>query len=236
MNVTKRDMSRTVLTIVLFLLTTVSVCGQCGYCKSYKDFLEDKWESLDTVYCKEQSKGHTFMWGYSNYKLTTGDKDIDRILNGAAFAVMQADSIYVNCCHLRFEKASFGNGYCKAARIGQNDLLIVNQLIGKEARDNMSKAMDGPGVMFGAVGAGIAAGIAAQKQMKNKVCYIITPSANGESLYDIELFDDRRMDKLLLSRDLIDLHNAYYEEKDKNKRRLAARILPILMEAGIIEE
>jgi len=221
--------------LTMFLLTTVTVSGQCRYCKSYKDFLEGKWEPLDTVYCKGQSKGHTFMWGYSNYKLTTGNKNIDRILNGTAFAVMQADSIYVNCRHLRFEKASFGKGYCKAARIGQNDLLLVNRLIGKEARENISKAMDGPGVMFGAVGAGIAAGITANKQMKNKVCYIITPSANGESLYDIEMFEDQRMDKILLSRDLINLHNAYYEEKNKTKRRLACRIIPILQKAGIIE-
>lgn len=228
-------MSRISLAIVLSLLTTVSVCGQCGYCKSYKDFLEGNWEPLDTVYSKEQSKGHTFMWGYSNYKLTAGDKDIDRILNGMAFAVMQADSIYVNCHHLQFEKANFGNGYCKAARIGQNDLLLVNQLVGKEARDNMSKAVDGPGFMFGAVGAGIAAGVAAQKQMKNKVCYIISPSANNQGRYDIKLFDDRMMDKLLLSRELIDLHDAYYAEKDKNKRRLAARVIPILEKAGIIE-
>lgn len=224
-----------IISLCTFLLIAGNALCQCRYCKSYKDFLEGKWEPLDTIYCKGQSKGHTFMWGYSNYKLTAGDKDIDRILNGTAFAVMQADSIYVNCRRLRFEKASFGNGYCKAARIGRNDLLLVNQLIGKEARENMSKAMNGPGVMFGAVGAGIAAGITANKQMKNKVCYIITPSANGESLYDIEMFEDQMMDKILLSRDLIDLHNAYYEEKDKTKRRLASRVIPILEKAGIIE-
>lgn len=49
------------------------------------------------------------------------------------------------------------------------------------------------------------------------------------------MLDDRMMDKLLLSRDLTDLHTAYYAEQDKAKRRLASRILPILMEAGIIE-
>ena len=227
--------TRTILTLALFLLTAFSVCGQCRYSQTYKDFLEGKWEPIDTVYCKEQSKGHAFMWGYSNITLKTGDKALDGRLKNSVFAVMQGESMYVNCAGLRFEKASFGNGFCKAARIGEDGLLFAGKLVGKEARENVSKAMDGPGVMFGLVGAGIAAGISASKQMKNKVCYIITPDASGESLYNIERFGDREMDRLLLSRDLIDLHNAYYAEKDKNRRRLASRIIPILMEAGIIE-
>jgi len=227
--------TRTILTLALFLLTAFSVCGQCRYSQTYKDFLEGKWEPLDTVFCKEQSKGHTFMWGYSNIMLKTGDKEFDKRINYSVFAVMQGKTLYVNTYNLRFEKSRFGKGFSKAARIGENNLLFANKLAGKEARENMSKAMDGPGVMFGLVGAGIAAGISASKQMKNKVCYIITPDASGESLYNIERFGDREMDRLLLSRDLIDLHNAYYAEKDKNRRRLASRIIPILMEAGIIE-
>ena len=73
------------------------------------------------------------------------------------------------------------------------------------------------------------------KQLKNQVCYVISSAADEQGRYDIKLFDDRMMDKLLLSRELIDLHNAYYAEKDKSRRRLAARVLPILMEAGIID-
>jgi uncharacterized ferredoxin-like protein len=137
---------------------------------------------------------------------------------------------------MQFEKSRFGKGFSEAARIGDSDLLFANKLVGMEARENVSKAMDGPGVMFGLVGAGIAAGVAAQKQLKNKVCYVLTPNADGKDGYDITMFDDRMMDKLLLSRDLIDLHNKYYAEKDKAKRRLAARVIPILMKAGIIDD
>ena len=240
-------MSRTILTIVLCLLTTVSVFGQCRYCKSYKDFLEDKWESLDTVYCKKHSKGHKLMWGGNDYKLTAGDKDIDRILNGAAFAVKQGDEIYVNCRNLRYENMRFGKGYCKAAGINENDLIIVNSLL---TRTDMPMVVPvfipaGPigSVAAAAAIAGAATGAMAaasgamttNKQLKNQVCYVISSAADEQGRYDIKLFDDRMMDKLLLSRELIDLHNAYYEEKDKNKRRLAARVLPILMEAGIID-
>ncbi|MBQ7461426.1 MAG: hypothetical protein IJS63_04120 [Bacteroidaceae bacterium] len=227
-------MNKTVLTIIL-LLAGLGVNGQCRYCRTYEDFLEDKWEPLDTVFCKEQSKGHAFMWGYSNIMLKTGDKDFDKKINYSVFAVMQGKTLYVNNYNLRFEKSRFGKGFSKAARIGENDLLFVNKLAGKEARENVSKVMDGPGVMFGLVGAGIAAGVTANKQMKNKVCYVLSPDADDKGSYDIQLLDDRMMDKLLLSRDLTDLHTAYYAEQDKAKRRLASRILPILMEAGIIE-
>lgn len=248
MNVTKRDMSRTVLTIVLFLLTTVSVCGQCGYCKSYKDFLEGKWEPLDTVYCKKHSKGYQFMWGVSNYKLTAGDKDIDKILNEVAFAVKQGDEIYVNCRNLRYENMRFGKGYCKSAGINEHDLIVVNAMMTKSDMPIVVPVFIPAGpigsVAAAAAVAGVASGAMAaasgamttNRQLKNQVCYVISSAADDKGRYDIQLLDDRRMDKLLLSRDLIDLHNAYYEEKDKNKRRLAARILPILMEAGIIEE
>ena len=229
-------MKKPLLTLVLFLLTSVTVCGQCRYCNTYKDFLEDKWEPLDTVFCKEQSKGNAFMWGYRNIMLKTGDKDFDKRINYSVFAVMQGATLYVNTNTMQFEKSRFGKGFSEAARIGDSDLLFANKLVGMEARENVSKAMDGPGVMFGLVGAGIAAGVAAQKQLKNKVCYVLSPNADGKDGYDITMFDDRMMDKLLLSRDLIDLHNKYYAEKDKAKRRLAARVIPILMKAGIIDD
>ena len=228
--------------LALCLLTSITICGQCRYCKSYEDFLEDKWESLDTVFCKEQSKGHAFMWGYSNITMKTGDKNLDKRINYSVFAVMQGKALYVNSYNLRFEKLRFGKGFSKAARIGENDLLVVNKLVGKEAQNEQPGATGAAivgGMLFGIAGAaiagGIVAGVTANKQLKGKVCYLLTSGADEKGRYDITLFEDKMMDKLLLSRDLIDLHNAYYAEKDKNKRRLASRILPILMEAGIIE-
>ena len=228
--------------LALFLLASIPVCSQCRYCNTYEDFLEDKWEPLDTVYCKEQSKGHTFMWGFSNITMKTGDKALDKRINYSVFAVMQGKTLYVNSYNLRFEKSRFGKGFSKAARIGENDLLLVNMLAGKEAKTQQSEvsgAVFVSGFLFGIAGAAIAGGIAgatvANKQLKNKVCYLLTSGANEKGRYDITLFEDKMMDKLLLSRDRIDLHNAYYEEKDKAKRRLAVRILPILMEAGIID-
>lgn len=234
-------MKQIVLTLALLLMATVSVCGKCQYCKSYEDFLADKWTSLDTVYCTIHSKGHQIMWGVSNYKLKTGDEYTDRLLN-TAFVVMQADTLYVNCRNLRYEKSSLGKGYCKAARIGEHNLLLTGKLAGKEAQDDAlsgSGAAITAGILFGVAGAavvgGIVGGTSANKLLKNKVCYLITSGANEKGHFDVKRFEDQMMDKLLLSRNLVELHNAYYAEKDKKKRRLASRIIPILEKAGIID-
>ena len=237
----QRFMKQTVLTLALLLMATVSVCGKCQYCKSYEDFLADKWIDLDTVYCTIHSKGHQIMWGVSNYKLKTGDEYTDRLLN-TAFVVMQADTLYVNSRNLRFEKSSLGKGYCKAARIGEHNLLLTGKLAGKEAQDDAlsgSEAAITAGILFGVAGAavvgGIVGGTSANKLLKNKVCYLITSGANEKGRFDVKRFEDQMMDKLLLSRNLVELHNAYYAEKDKKKRRLASRIIPILEKAGIID-
>ena len=233
-------MKQTVLTLALLLMATVSVCGKCQYCKSYEDFLADKWIDLDTVYCTIHSKGHQIMWGVSNYKLKTGDEYTDRFLN-TAFVVKQADTLFVNARNLRFEKSSLGKGYCKAARIGEHYLLITGKPAGKEVQDDAfsgSGAIMTAGILFGVAGAAVAGGIvgatSANKQLNNKVCYLITSGPDEKWHYNVTLFEDKMMDKLLLSRNLVDLHNAYYAEKDKAKRRLASRIIPILQEADII--
>lgn len=234
-------MKQTVLTLTLLLMATVTVCGKCQYCKSYEDFLADKWVDLDTVYSSAHSKAHQIMWGVSNYKLHTGDEYTDRLLN-TAFVVMQADTLYVNSRNLRFEKTKLGKGYCKAARIGEHNLLFTGKLAGK---DTQGDAVSGTGaavtagILFGVAGAAIAGGISgavsANKLLKNKVCYLITSGANEKGRFDVKRFEDPMMDKLLLSRNLIELHNAYYAEKDKKKRRLASNIIPILQKAGIID-
>ncbi len=239
-------MNKIALTILL-LLTVADVGAQCQYCNSYQDFLEDKWQPLDTVYCKKHSKGHRIMWGGNDYTLKTGDKVTDQILKKRAFAVRQSDNIYINCRNLQYEKMRFGKGYCKAAGINEHDLFIVNAMM---ARNQMPAVIPVfvPAASVGGIAAAAAISGAANgafaalsgsiytnKQLKNKVCYVISSKADEKGRYNIKLFDDPMMDKLLLSRNLIKLHDAYYAEKDKEKRHLAARVIPILEKAGIIE-
>ncbi|MBQ7527448.1 MAG: hypothetical protein IJT11_06965, partial [Bacteroidaceae bacterium] len=124
----------------------------------------------------------------------------------------------------------------------EHNLLLTGKLAGKEAQDDAlsgSGAAITAGILFGVAGAavvgGIVGGASANKLLKNKVCYLITSGANEKGRFDVKRFEDQMMDKLLLSRNLVELHNAYYAEQDKKKRRLAARVIPILEKAGIIE-
>ena len=59
----------------MLLLTAADALSQCRYCNSYEDFVNDKWQPLDTLYSKKHGNSYVFLWGVGGYKLTTGDKD-----------------------------------------------------------------------------------------------------------------------------------------------------------------
>ena len=208
------------------LMTALTVSGQSRYCKTYEDFIEDRWEQLDTVYIDSHSKSHQFWWGGNDYKLTTGNKDTDNILKKDAFAVMQGDTIYLNCRNLRYDKTRFGNGYTKARRIGERSLLFVNRMIGREVRNDQVMV----GFMFGTVGVAVSA----NKWMKNQVCYVISSGAEDDGHIAIRPIDDSLMNQMIDNR--VDLHEEYYSEKDRKKRMLAIHVIPILEKSGLFEQ
>ena len=223
------------LLILASVVVSVSAFGQCRYCNSYEDFFADRWEHLDTVYCDDLSDIHKFWLRGSDYTLTTGDKDLDKKLNQSAFAVRVNDVVFVNTSKLHFEKATFGKGYTQAVLIEGDQLLFVSRLIGKESRKRIDKATDDLGVAFGLIGVGAAIASTRKQHIRDGVCYLISSGTDDKGQITIKMVDDTLMDKLLLSRNLTDLHNKYYAETDKYKRKLAARVLPILKKAGIIE-
>ena len=54
-------MKKQFINYMFFLLVSFNVGAQCRYCKSYEDFKANKWEMLDTIYCKTHTKGHKFL-------------------------------------------------------------------------------------------------------------------------------------------------------------------------------
>ena len=222
---------------------------QCRYCNSYEDFVNDKWQPLDTLYSKKHGKGYMFMWGVGGYKLTTGDKTTDATVK-KSFAAMQGDNLFVNGHRVKCGKQSMGKGFCKAARINQYNIIFTSNIM---PTDNNSSQLAGGiaapaalmggafgGLVGGAIAGGIVggtmSGVQATRSLKYSVCHIIAPSADDEKQTAIVPIDDHLMDKLLLSRNLTKLHDKYYAEKDKDKRMQASRVIPILEQAGIIEK
>ena len=221
-------MVRNLYGIVASLLITMvaEVNAQCCYCNSYEDYVAGQWTMLDTLYVNAHSKGRQFWWGGNDYVLKTGDKALDKYLKKDAFAVMQADTIYVNCRNLRFEGTRFGNGYTRARHIGNRSLLFVNRMIGAEAMRSQQTAA----FMFG----GIGAAISASRYAKQQVCYVISAGANSDNHVPIRIIDDALMEQMLEGMDSMKIE--YYSEGDNKKRHQATHVVPILERAGLIRD
>ena len=214
-------MKKNALFIFLFSIAAIMANAQCKYCNSYEDYVEGRWQQLDTIYCKSHSKNHQVWVGGSDFTLTTGNKATDKILKNDAFAVMQGDTLYVNFRNLRYEKARFGNGYAKARCIGRDSLVVVSRINGSEAQE-----MGNLGYAFGITGAYISS----KKQVQQQVCYLISHGADNKGHIAIRLMDNSLMDKMLANRK--DLYDEYHTEKNISKRLLATHVLPILEKGG----
>lgn len=239
-------MNARLLLLCMLLLTAIDALSQCKYCNSYEDFVNDKWQPLDTLYSKKHGKGYVFLWGVGGYKLTTGDKATDATVK-KSFAVMQGNNLFVNGHRLKCGKQSMGKGFCKAARINRYNIVFTSNIMpadinssqlagGMAATFGMMAGQGGAigGAVAGAIIGGTMGGVQATKSMKHPVCHVVTPSSNDEKQTAIVPIDDKLMDKFLLSRNLTKLHEKYYAEKDKDKRMQASRVIPILEKAGII--
>lgn len=207
-------------------IAAITANAQDRYCNTYEDFLDGKWQQLDSINCKSHSKSRQIWWGGSDYTMTAGDKELDNILKKEAFAVMKDDTLYVNCRNLRYEKTSFGSGYAKAWRMGDKSLLMVNRMIGKSAqKDELLSSL-----VLGVVGEAMTM----NKQVKQQVCYVISEGANEKGRITIQLIDDKMMDQMLVNRK--DLSKEYYAEENKAKRLLATHVIPILEKAGLLKQ
>lgn len=248
-------MNPRLLSLCVLLLMAADALSQCKYCNSYEDFVQDKWQPLDTLYSKKHGNGYVFLWGVGGYKLTTGDKATDATVK-KSFAAMQGKTLFVNGHRLKCGKRSMGKGFCKAARINRYNIVFTSNIMpadynSSQMAGQMAGAMGatfggmmtGQGGAVGGAVAGLAGaivgatmgGVQATKAMKHPVCHIVAPSADDEKQTTIVPLDDHLMDKLLLSRNLTKLHDKYYAEQDKDKRMQASRVIPILEKAGIIE-
>lgn len=243
-------MNTRLLSLCLLLLTAADALSQCGYCNSYEDFVNDKWQPLDTLYSKKHGNGYVFLWGVGGYKLTTGDKATDATVK-KSFAAMQGKTLFVNGHRLKCGKRSMGKGFCKAARINRYNIVFTSNIMPADYNSSqmagaMAATIGAIAVQGGALGGAVAglaggivggtmSGVQATKTMKHPVCHIVAPSADDEKQTTIVPLDDHLMDKLLLSRNLTKLHEKYYAEQDKDKRMQASRVIPILEKAGIIE-
>ena len=211
------------LMYVLFLLPALAVSAQCRYCMSFEDFMEGRWEPLDTVFVDSHSKSHQFWVGGGEVALTTGDKKTDKILKNESFAVKVGRKLFVNSHNLRYKKMKIGNGYYQAMTLGQHGIVFVNRTI------LAPKEMMERGAFYaGAIGAMVIS----NELFKQQVCYLISDGADTKKHINISMIDEKMMNNLLGEN--AEAIEEYYSETDPSKRLLAAHILPVLKKLGLL--
>ena len=219
-------MKKRLINYIFFLLVSYNASAQCRFCRTYEDFKENKWEMLDTIYCKTHTKGHKFLWGGSDFSITTGDKATDKMLKKEAFAIKQGNKLFVNCQNLARQKVLFGKGYAKAMTLGQDTLFFIYTKIGKAEQEQMAA-----GAALGPLGGGIVGGSQALQQ----ACYLITTdSYNRDPKNNVIMIGDEEMKQLLGVTS--DLYGEYISEHSLSKRLKPEHIYPILKKAGLFKK
>lgn len=215
-------MKKKLVNCILLLFVAYNASAQCRYCRTYEDFKENKWEMLDTIYCKTHTKTHKFFWGGNDISLTTGDKATDKMLKKDAFAVKQGRKLFVNCQNMVYQKIFLGKGYAKAMTMGTDTLFFISAKVGRDMQKQQMMA----GVALGALGGGIVGGSQALQQ----ACYLVTTNADSRGRYNITMINDDEMKKILGVTS--DLYGEYISEYDHEKRLTPEYIYPILKKAG----
>ena len=206
------------------LLMTMTVVAQSKYCLSFADYQADRWIALDTLYLKAHSNARQAWWGGNDFKLTTGNKELDDKIKNDVFAITYHDSIFVNCKNMSYDGQRFGKGYTLAFPYGNNGLCFIHRLIGKKhALKDGALAYN-----FGVLGAVAAR----QDDLENRVCYVIE-TAEGYDMGSLRLIDDDFMEILLADNDY--LLRRYKRPSTKAERRLASNVLEILRLRGLVK-
>ena len=205
------------------LMMTIDANGMCAFCHSYEDFIEGKWELLDTVYIERHNTSQQLRDRSNDFTLTTCNDELDRILKKESFLIMVDKTLYINCNRLRSENARFINGFAKTKRIGKHSLIFVNATTNKKTKNDIAVAH-----FFGGL---IARHFVRKHYIEKRVCYIVSNGSDEKGRTEVRMIDDALMEKMIYGHD--DLYEEYYSEEKESKRNLATRVLPILKKAGL---
>lgn len=157
-------------TIALFLVSlfTTTLYGQSKYCKSYSDYMNDHWITIDTLSFTSRSDGDKMWNGGGDFKPQAGDEKTDKFLKKKARFIIHNDTLYVNCKGLKYQGCVFGNWFTSGFRYGEDKICFVGI--------KLSKARAMRAAFIGLAGEAIVAAAGANnvfEQYKHKTCYFI---------------------------------------------------------------
>ena len=111
-----------------YLMLSVLLMGVCNlfaqgkYTFTFSDYMDNKWSYLDSLKIETRSLGNKFWGGGADFKLLTGDGQIDKLLKKQARFVICNDTLLVNCRPLKYGKYRLGNGYAFGFRLGEEKI------------------------------------------------------------------------------------------------------------------
>ena len=205
-------MKRLLILAILCSLSFTGLTAQIRYCMSYADYQEGKWTELDTLKLKGRNKNH---------RIKIENDSLNEVIKDEAFAVLYHDTLLVNKAHMYYNGERFGKGYAPAYIYRDGQILFVS-------RPPHEKDVAGTpviftfGVMFGAIGAGIAAGAYAAAN-DGQYCFLVKREYEG-GRKEARMIDDKFMKRF---EEKSPEFYADYMSAKKNQRNSAANILRV---------
>lgn len=203
-----------------YLMLSVLLMGVCNlfaqgkYTFTFSDYMDNKWSYLDSLKIETRSLGNKFWGGGADFKLLTGDGQIDKLLKKQARFVICNDTLLVNCRPLKYGKYRLGNGYAFGFRLGEEKICFVSLTVGK------SEAVQGG--LFGLVGGAVVAA----DMLESQSCYIISSNSNK-----VERITSEYMEEFLKeSPELLE----HYRSVDKKRKGAADVVIEYLSKLGLL--
>ncbi|GEM_PF-1127235 len=223
-------MKRSIIYLLLMFVSTMALAQDQGphyqqakYCLSFADYQAGWWTDAKDVAKVTRSLSKVKWSGGTAIRFESPDKNLNRILKSEAFALIMNDTLYVNLRNKRHSGAKWGSGYALAYPFDNNkQLLFLERYV--SSGQNMK-------VMMGTFAAGIIGGLAMTNSLdwKGKECFLIG-SDSPETTY----IGSEKVEELL--KDKPDLLKRYSTFQSKKERRDAYNIMPLLIEAGLVDK
>lgn len=160
-------MKTTIALFTAFLFAT-TLYGQSKYYKSYSDYMNNNWITIDSLSFTIRSNGDKNWSGGGDFKPQTGDEKTNKLLKKEARFIIHNDTLYVNCKGLKYQGCKFGNWFTQGFRYGENKICFVCVKVSRKR--NMQIAFTG------LVGEAISAAAGANnvfEMYKHKTCYFL---------------------------------------------------------------
>ena len=111
--------------LFFFLVFAFVASAHTWYSRSYSDYMQHKWVSLDTLNFDRRSGGSKYWSGGGDFSVKTGKESVDKMLEKDVRFLLVGDSLYVNCRGLRCDGEMLGDGYARAYRFERDKVLIL---------------------------------------------------------------------------------------------------------------